>query len=115
MAHNVHRSAAGVRIQGGGHAVVAGDAQASIHRVQLIHCPGGVGAVKDVAVDGMTAGGVELGQGVGGAADAWGNGDIPRSQWAHFAGIAERIGTCIQIQSRQVDGGCAAQQQPAVE
>lgn len=80
VADNVHRCAAGIRVQRGGHAVVAGHAQTGIHRVELIQHAAGVGAVKDIAVDGVAAGDVEITQRVGGAVHAWGNGDVSDAQ-----------------------------------
>lgn len=65
-----------VAIQRGGYAVVAGNAETGIDRVQLVHRARGAGAVEDIAVNGVGARGVKLRQGVAGPGDAWGNGDI---------------------------------------
>ena len=78
--------------------------------MELVHRPCGVGAVEDIAVNGVGTRRVELRQRVAGAGHAWGDGDISYPQWPHFARIAQRIGSRLQIETRQVDGRCAAQQ-----
>ncbi|MNS03608.1 hypothetical protein D3C72_349500 [compost metagenome] len=102
--------AGGVRIKGGDHAVEAGDAQTGVDRVQLIHRPLRIRPVEDVAVDGVTAGGIELGEGVSGPHHVRGDGDLPHRQRAHFPGVGEGVGARIQIQPAEVNRGGTAQQ-----
>ncbi|MND78717.1 hypothetical protein D3C80_704340 [compost metagenome] len=106
-------SAGGVRIQRGGDAVIAGDAQARIHGVQLIRRPLRVAAVKDIAINRMPAGGVELAQRVGRTGHAWGDEDAAHAQPRHVAGKVKRVGSGVQIQSAEVDIDFATQQRTA--
>ena len=115
MAGDVHRCATGIRIQRGGHAVVTGHAQTGIHRVELIQHAARVGAVKDIAVDGVAAGDVEITQRVGGAVHAWRDGDGPHAQPRDATGKVQRIGPGVEIQPGQRDVDTAAQQRAAAE
>ncbi|MNZ67486.1 hypothetical protein D3C78_857380 [compost metagenome] len=110
-----HRSACGIRIQRGGDAVIAGNAQPGIHGMQLICRSLRVAAVKDIAINRMPAGGIKLAQRVGRTGDAWGDEDAADAQPRHIAGEVQRVGSGVQIQSAEVDIDFAAQQRAAAE
>ena len=95
-------SGAGVRIQRGGTAVVTGNGQARIDGIQLVHRTAGVAAVKDIAADGVRAGGFEVIQIDRRPGDFRRNGRCARQ--GVIAGEVQRVGAAIQLQPAQIDG-----------
>ncbi|MNT48975.1 hypothetical protein D3C72_1857940 [compost metagenome] len=81
--------------------------------MQLIRRPLRVATVKDIAINRMPAGGIELAQRISRPRDAWGNDDAAHAQPRHVAGEVQRVGSGIQIQSGKIDIDFSAQQRTA--